>query len=99
VTSTVLQQDGSLTITDFAGNSSHGGVNGNYTYVCGGASSFNSTASAGETYGIDHGLFTVSAGRPVNMQYDGQATLTGTLGSESYDCDLAFTATADYQGP
>ncbi len=95
VTLTVVQQDGALTVTDFSGNSSHGGVNVNYTFVYGGTSPLTS----GESFAIEHGLFTVSSGRPVNMQFDGQATLTGTIGYESYDCDLALAATADYQGP
>jgi hypothetical protein len=99
VTLTVLQQDGALTITDSSGNASHGGINDTLAYVCGGVSPFNASGSSGESYGIQHGLFTVSGGRPVDMQYDGQATLTGTVGSESYDCDLALSATAEYQGP
>ncbi len=33
------------------------------------------------------------------MQSVVQATLTGTLGSESYDCDLSLSATDEYQGP
>jgi hypothetical protein len=99
VSLTVLQQDGALTVTDSLGNPSYGGVNANDTFVYGGVAPFDSANASGVELGIVHGLFAVSNGRPVNMEYVGQATLTGTLGSESYDCDLSLSATAEYQGP
>ena len=98
-TLTVLQQDGALTVTDSAGNSSHGGVDAIGTFVYGGVSSLDSANASGEELGIVHGVFTMSNGRPVNRPIAGQATLTGTLGYESYDCDLALAGTAEYQGP
>jgi hypothetical protein len=96
---TILQQDGALTVTDSSGNSSYGGVNADDTFVYGGVAPFNSASASGAELGIVHGRFTVSNGRPVNMQFVGQATLTGTLVSETYDCDLTLAATAEYQGP
>ena len=98
-TLTVLQQDGALTVTDSAGNSSYGGVNASGTFAYGGGAPFNSAHASGGELAIVHGLFTVSNGRPVDMQSVVQATLTGTLGSESYDCDLSLSATNEYQGP
>ena len=99
MTSTVLQQDGALTVTDYLGNPSYGGVNDDETFVYGGVTPSDAAGASGQALGIVHGLFTVSNGRPVNMQFVGQSTLTGTLGYESYDCDLAVAATAEYQGP
>ena len=61
-TLTVLQQDGALTATDSAGNSSHGGVDASGTFVYGGVSTFDSANASGEELGIVHGFFTSSNG-------------------------------------
>jgi hypothetical protein len=97
--STVVQQDGALTITDSNGNPITGGVNVDDTYTCGGWASVDQDTGYGWIYALEEGQFDLSAGQPFDMQFQLYETIKATVLSMTFDCDFVASGFRRYEGP
>ena len=92
---TVVQQDGRLTMTGPNGELSVGGINDDGTFKVGGA--FEQPGAT--VYSRSEGKFVLLNGQPDSADFTGVSTDIINMPGLNFDCDIEGQGTLRYQGP
>jgi hypothetical protein len=92
---TVVQQDGMLTITGFDGNPNPGGIDADGAFWSGSVVEQTGTV----VYSRGSGTFVLVNGRPDSYSETLESTAVVSTGGTNFDCDLRVEAMLRFQGP